>query len=289
MKHPYLVKFFGVSDNPIAIMMEFCAFSFKPFQKDAVVNSLEEFLSIYHQDCLHSHFPTILTTIVHHISSAIQYIHGKNIVHRDIKPANILVTNLHYSHLSDEHLTEVFLKEPIICKLADLGEARSNVLQTKVMSSHSRTQFVRRGSPAYMAPEIILKEIMLKSAGIEDLKAVDVWALLMTIFVVLNPDQKFPFQHDLENISDRNGFTDTADMLLDLLRKEYFPTFSKSYEEMQASCYSNLRHVFLKNLKYKPSERSSIKEIQDDLMQESDIHFMQLAVSQASALERSDH
>ena len=32
---------------------------------------------------------------------------------------------------------------------------------------------------------------MLESACIDDLKAINVWALLMTFFVVLNPDQRF--------------------------------------------------------------------------------------------------
>ena len=46
------------------------------------------------------------------------------------------------------------------------------------------------GSPAYMAPEILVEEAILKSAGIEQLKAIDVCALVMNFFVTLNPDQK---------------------------------------------------------------------------------------------------
>ena len=72
--------------------------------------------------------------------------------------------------------------EPIICKLADLGQARSKLLKTRVINNNSRTHFVRpvRPSPAYMAREMLVVESILKSAGIEQLKTVDVWALVTT-------------------------------------------------------------------------------------------------------------
>ena len=34
---------------------------------------------------------------------------------------------------------------------------------------------------------------MPESTCIDDLKAIDAWALLMTFFVILNPDQRFLF------------------------------------------------------------------------------------------------
>ena len=146
-----------VSDNPITIMMEFYAFSFTPFNRDATVNSLDEFLSYYDQEDLYCFFPTILHKIFSDTTKAVQYIYSNNIVHRYIKPANIPVSNMHYNNLNDAQETaNIFKSEPIICKLADLGEARSKLLQTRVVSNNSRTQFVRRGSPAYMAPDILV-------------------------------------------------------------------------------------------------------------------------------------
>ena len=82
----------------------------------------------------------------------------------------------------------ILKREATISKLADLGEAPSKLLQTRVISNNSRTQFVKRVRSAYMAPEILVQESILKSAGIEQLKSLDVWALLMTFFVILNPD-----------------------------------------------------------------------------------------------------
>ena len=102
---------------------------------------------------------------------------------------------MHYNNLTDAQETaNIFKSEPIICKLADLGEARSKLLQTRVISNNSRTHFVRHGgSPAHMASEILVEESFLKSAGIEHVSV-----LVMTFFVILNPDQKNPFQYDLE-------------------------------------------------------------------------------------------
>ena len=201
-------------------MMEFCAFSFTLFNQNATVNSLDDFFSYYDQEDLHCFFPTILHKISSDTTKAVQYIHSNNIVHRDIKPANILVSNMHYNNLTDAQETaNIFKSEPIICKLADLGEARSKLLQTRVISNNSCTHFIRGGSPAYMAPEILVEESILKSAEIKQLKAIDVWALVMTFFVILNPDQKNLFQYDLEKRRASNAGLKVTDALLYFLKK----------------------------------------------------------------------
>ena len=39
---------------------------------------------------------------------------------------------------------------------------------------------------------------MLESASIDDLKAIDVWVLLIIFFVILNSDQRFPFHLNIK-------------------------------------------------------------------------------------------
>ena len=164
-------------------MMEFCTFSFTPFNRDATVNSLDEFLSYYDQEDLHCFFPTILHKMSSDTTKAVQYIHSNNIVHRDIKPANNLVSNMYYKNLTDAQETaNIFKSEPIVCKLADLGETRSKLLQTRIISNNSRIHFLRHGSPAYMAPEILVEESILKSGVVGQFKDIHVWALFMTFF-----------------------------------------------------------------------------------------------------------
>ena len=65
INNSHVVKLIAVSSNSITIMMEFCAFSFTPFNRDTTVNSLDEFLSHYNQEDLHCFSATIL----HKISS----------------------------------------------------------------------------------------------------------------------------------------------------------------------------------------------------------------------------
>ena len=91
-------------------------------------------------------------------------------------------------------LKVAYEKTPIVCKLGDLGEARSQATKTNILLQNSRT----RGSQAFMAPEISIEGKVLESACIDDLKAIDVWTLLMTFFVILNPDQRFPFHLNIK-------------------------------------------------------------------------------------------
>ena len=51
-----------------------------------------------------------------------------------------------------------------------------------------------------MVPDLITEELSITSAGISELKTVDVWIVSMTFVTILKPDQSYPFQHDLKNI-----------------------------------------------------------------------------------------
>ena len=54
-----------------------------------------------------------------------------------------------------------------------------------------------------MVPERIIEELSIASAGTDGLKTVDVWAVSMTFFTILNLDQSYPFQNDLKNIPNK--------------------------------------------------------------------------------------
>ena len=49
-----------------------------------------------------------------------------------------------------------------------------------------------------MVPELIIEKLSIASAGIEELKTVDI-KLLKTLYNI-KPDQSYPFQNDLKNI-----------------------------------------------------------------------------------------
>lgn len=59
------------------------------------------------------------------ISTGLANLHENNIVQRDIKPRIILVSNTHYSSEELTKREEFFAKQPVVCKIADLGEVPS--------------------------------------------------------------------------------------------------------------------------------------------------------------------
>ena len=68
-------------------------------------------------------FPGIGNIIASNVVRAVSYLHNRNIVHRDIKPAKVLGSNFHYKNNKHEELEMAFGKEPVVCKIGDLGEA----------------------------------------------------------------------------------------------------------------------------------------------------------------------
>ena len=54
-----------------------------------------------------------------------------------------------------------------------------------------------------MVPELIIEELSIVSAGTDGLKTVDVWAVSMTFFTILNPDQSYPLQNNFKNVPNK--------------------------------------------------------------------------------------
>ena len=71
------------------------------------------------------------------------------------------------------------------------------------MTGKNCTTTVHRGSLAFMVLELIIEELSIASAAIYKLRAVDIWAVSMSFFRILNADQSYPFQNDLKNISNK--------------------------------------------------------------------------------------
>ena len=76
--------------------------------------------------------------------------------------------------------------------------------QTNALTCKDHTTAVHRGSIAIMAPELIIEELSMTLTEIDELKTVEVWAVLMTFFKILNPGQSYPFQSDFPNILTSN-------------------------------------------------------------------------------------
>ena len=88
-----------------------------------------------------------------------------------------------------------FGKKPIVCKLGDLGVARSMYTQANALTGKNCVTAVHRESLPFMVPELIIEESSISSGGTDELKTVDAWQVSMTFFTILNPDQSHPFQN----------------------------------------------------------------------------------------------
>ncbi|XP_028920935.1 serine/threonine-protein kinase ULK3 isoform X1 [Ornithorhynchus anatinus] len=118
-RHPHIVQLldFQWDSTNIYLIMEFCA-----------GGDLSRF--IHARRILPEKVARIF---LQQLASALQYLHSRNISHLDLKPQNILLTSLERPHL----------------KLADFGFAQHMTPWAE--------QHVLRGSPLYMAPEMVCR------------------------------------------------------------------------------------------------------------------------------------
>ncbi len=110
-----------------------------------------------------------------------------------------------------------------------------------------------------MAPEISIPESMLKLANLDQLKALDIWALLMTLFVTINPDQCYPFQHEMEQVQKSEQQLNSEEIFTDFLRSHRTPVCSKKYVKEQSCHYQHVREMIYQHLKYRAEDRCDVK------------------------------
>ena len=127
INHPNVISLLGVCENPLALVMDFSEFSFAPFGNDLIWHSLDVFLKTLDESDFVSSFPNLFNFVAKGIFTGLAYLHENNIVHRDVKPSNIIASNTHYSNEESTKQEELFAEQPVVCKITDLGEARSLV------------------------------------------------------------------------------------------------------------------------------------------------------------------
>ena len=209
------------------------------------------------------------------------------IVHRDLKPANILVSNQMYCDSKDkEVIRDAWEKEPIICKLVDFGESRGDMNQTASICS-TQTTNIDRGTPVYMAPELLSTAIT--SLSLAQLKACDVWSYGMVLFMLLNPDLQFPYQLEIDTLPNKTYEMSKREVVKRLTSKQ-LPTFSNKYSHFQATTWLTLEQVF-ENCTYFDSTKRINASCFVDMLNPSEgsvCRDIALAISQSSAVEQYD-
>ena len=92
--------------------MEHLEFSFIPFGRDIIMNSLDKLSDASDSGNLLPYFPGIDKIITNEIINAV---HQNDKVQRDIKRSNVLVNHHYYSSLKASRLNAVFSKQPTEC------------------------------------------------------------------------------------------------------------------------------------------------------------------------------
>ncbi|ELP87955.1 protein serine/threonine kinase, putative [Entamoeba invadens IP1] len=112
---------------------------------------------------------SVRVKIIYDAAKGLEYLHNNGILHRDIKPDNFLVFSLE--------------KEiDVNAKLTDFGSSR-NV--NMMMTNMTFTKGI--GTPKYMAPEVLNKELYKKSA--------DVYSFAITMYECFGWGNAFPKEH----------------------------------------------------------------------------------------------
>ena len=91
-------------------------------------------------------FPGIGNVITSDVVRAVSCLGSRDNVHRDIKLVNVLVSNSHYKSYKHGELETMFGKKRIVCKLGDLGDARSMDKQTNALTGKNRTTAIHMGN-----------------------------------------------------------------------------------------------------------------------------------------------
>ena len=145
------------------------------------------------------------------------------------------------------------------------------------------TNNLARGTPAYRAPEIFCQNG--SALSLVDLKAVDIWALGMVLFVIINPDLKYPFQMELERVQTGNCLS----VLEGLISKNEKPAHSDHCCMQHAVNCLRLRKLSEYCTRFHPKDRPDAKYIVDVLTNEdlSNSRNLPLTVNQGTCIENA--
>ena len=235
IKHANFPEFYGFSNDPYGLMMEYTAFDFKPFGLEKTVSNLEDFYNFIDRVNFITSFSDVIPVCLRDVVNALKVLHDMDISHRDLKPSNVLVSNQHYCHKSSFSLE--YERNPIVCKVADFGLSRSLEMQTRSIIQ-SRTNDICRGTPVYMAPEILNGK--LQKASIADLRKADVWSLGLLSFALINPNLSSPYRKVIEEL----GVEFSLDTMKEIMANQKLPVYDTKYESIRVTEWWQAEELF---------------------------------------------
>ena len=98
-----------------------------------------------------------------------------------------------------------------------------------------------------MAPEIQTETQVIGSAGIDDIKNFDIWALTLTLFLIVNPNLSYPCQYDVKELQNKCArktfFISAEQQLKKFLTSQKMPPFLPKNEMERAVHYQNISEI----------------------------------------------
>ena len=257
LRHENIVRLYGICDGPFAIILEYMVFTFNPFRcqnRPAPVNTVDKFLQNISQLAIQdTRFDHVIPVIAGDVAKGLHYLHNQGIAHRDLKPCNILISNQHYCDLNDSvERDRQKSARPVICKLADFGESRSQMIQTN-KANDPATNRGWRGTIPFMAPEIFFPDTAndRNKRSLQDLKRIDIWALGLVFYCLVNPSVIYPYSRDGTGVDD----------LITMHRERRHPSADPIYEPRRAAVWSNVQKAYQACTKHDPLKRSTASRV----------------------------
>ena len=231
LDHKNVIKFHGVCEELFAILLELAVFDFKLFGHEKRLSSLKDFLGHVDSHFNFDRFEKLPIYIASDIANGLKYLHELGITHRDLKTDNILITNQHYASLSPAEVKEQWKRRPIISKITDFGESRSEMIQTRsFMLSRATGTNLNRGTLVYAAPETQTMSV----PTLHDLQKMDMWSFGMVLYCLTNPDVRYPYFLDIQEKAKQDGRNIRQNHVKDLLLKQALPKSSAKYAKYRS-------------------------------------------------------
>ena len=172
-------------------MLEYLFFNLDMFNGDGKVSSLDALLKeLSTNKC--KEFEHVIPCIAKDIVDGLSYLHQRGVAHRDLKPGNVLISNQHLLGLPSLQQEMQWRLKPWLAKLTDFGESWGKLAQS-CEAACSFTANVYKGTPAFMAPEVIDPSLRPLKMGEEQLELADIWSLGMLLFCLVNPSCQVPY------------------------------------------------------------------------------------------------
>ncbi|KAF2479929.1 kinase-like domain-containing protein, partial [Neohortaea acidophila] len=234
VRHPHVTALLEVIDDPsrkkVYIVLEWV-------ERGQIEWRLEYVPTMSHQQTRVAFRDTLL---------GLQYLHYQGIIHRDIKPPNLLSTKEGRVKISDFGVS--YLGRPM-----GEGEVSEGVSEheTQDLDDGAKELAKTVGTPAFYAPELCITEVVEDAPPIT--KAIDVWALGVTLFCMLFA---------------RTPFVDSEYVVMRQIAEEEIYIPRKRLQPISDDLYDLLKRMLVKD----PRKRITLEEVRHHPWVVADIH-----------------